>query len=46
MLRLLDAMRGVTEQLETLFMARRVLEGALTFARYHCKALKSIQKEN
>lgn len=45
MLALLTAMRRLTEDMETLFMARRVLEGALTFARYHCKALSRLKKE-
>ncbi|WP_294559572.1 hypothetical protein [uncultured Mailhella sp.] len=45
MLELLTAMRRLTEDMETLFMARRVLEGALTFARYHCKALSRLKKE-
>ena len=31
-------MRGITEDLPTLVLARRVTEQALTFARYHCKA--------
>lgn len=45
MLARLTAMRRLTEDMETLFMARRVLEGALTFARYHCKALSRLKKE-
>ena len=44
MLALLTAMRNLTEDWETLFMARRVLEGALTFARYHCKALSRLER--
>ena len=44
MLARLTAMRRLTEDMETLFMARRVLEGALTFARYHCKALKRLER--
>ena len=45
MLARLTAMRRLTEDMETLFMARRGLEGALTFARYHCKALSRLKKE-
>ena len=45
MLARLTAMRRLTEDMETLFMARRVLEGALTFARYHCKALGCLNEE-
>ena len=30
-------MRGITEDLPTLVLARRVTEQALIFARYHCK---------
>ena len=42
LLELLDAMRSLTEDLPRLLLARRILEGALTFARYHCKALKRL----
>lgn len=42
LLELLDAMRSLTEDLPRLLLARRMLEGALTFARYHCKALKRL----
>ncbi len=34
----LQELRGVTEDLPRLILARRVTEQALTFARYHCKA--------
>lgn len=44
MLARLTAIRSLTEDMEKLFMARRVLEGALTFARYHCKALKRLER--
>ena len=43
LLELLDAMRSLTEDLPRLLLARRILEGALTFARYHCKALKRLE---
>lgn len=39
LLELLKEMRGITEDLSRLLLARRLLEGALTFARYHCKSL-------
>lgn len=42
LLELLKAMRSLTEDLPRLLLARRMLEGALTFARYHCKALKRL----
>ena len=42
---LLQAMRGITEDLPRLLLARKVLEGALTFARYHCKALNRLEGE-
>lgn len=42
---LLQAMRGITEDLPRLLLARKVLEGALTFARYHCKALNRLKGE-
>ena len=31
--------QGLTTEAARLLLARRLLEGALTFARYHCKAL-------
>ena len=37
-------MRGITEDLPTLVLARRVTEQALTFARYHCKAYSKAGK--
>lgn len=40
---LLEAMRGITEDLPRLLLARKIMEGALTFARYHCKALKRLE---
>ena len=36
----LGAIRGVTEDLPRLMLARRLAENALTFGRYHCKAIK------
>ncbi|MBQ7456495.1 MAG: hypothetical protein IJS54_02635 [Desulfovibrio sp.] len=35
----LPDLRTITEDLPRLILARRVTEQALTFARYHCKAL-------
>lgn len=46
LLELLEDMRGITEELPRLLLARRVLEGTLSFARYHCKALSRLEKEN
>ena len=34
----LDDLRGITNNLPKLILARSVTEQALTFARYHCKA--------
>ena len=36
----LAAIREVTEELPRLMLARRLAENALTFGRYHCKAIK------
>ena len=36
----LGAIREVTEDLPRLMLARRLAENALTFGRYHCKAIK------
>ncbi len=36
----LDRLRKVTEDLPRLMTARRLAENALTFGRYHCKALR------
>ena len=36
----LGAIRDVTEDLPRLMLARRLAENALTFGRYHCKAIK------
>ena len=43
LLELLNAMRTLTEDLPRLLLARKILEGALTFARYHCKALNRLE---
>lgn len=40
LLRLLEDMRKITEELPRLLLARKVLEETLTFARYHCKAVR------
>lgn len=45
LLELLEAMRRLTEDLPRLLLARKVLEGALTFARYHCKALNRLEEK-
>jgi len=37
----LDVIREVTENLPRLMLARRLAENALTFGRYHCKAIKN-----
>ena len=36
----LEAIREVTKDLPRLMLARRLAENALTFGRYHCKAIK------
>ncbi len=36
----LSAMRSLTASLDTLILTRKMVEQALTFGRYHCKALK------
>lgn len=41
---LLEAMRGITNDLPKLLLARRVLEATLTFARYQAKAYKRIKE--
>ncbi|MBQ9407403.1 MAG: hypothetical protein IJU37_11795 [Desulfovibrio sp.] len=40
----LQGMREITADLPRLILARRVTEQALTFARYHCKALGKSEK--
>lgn len=40
----LEAMRSITNDLPKLILARKLLEAALTFGRYHCKALKREEK--
>lgn len=42
---LLQTMREITEELPRLLLARKMLEGTLTFARYHCKALNRLNGE-
>lgn len=43
LLELLENMRVLTEDLPRLLLARKIMEGALTFARYHCKALSRME---
>ena len=45
LLPLLEGMRKITEELPRLLLARKVLEETLTFARYHCKAVRKITGE-
>ena len=42
LLPLLEGMRKITEELPRLLLARKVLEETLTFARYHCKAVRKL----